>query len=83
MEGATRFKVARKLSNVKRMIKFWNKMAFGHIFHDKEDMFVKLTSIQDNIQQEGYNELNMEANLTILTNLHNIISKEEKFWRKR
>ena len=82
VEGATN-RVARKLSNVKRMIKVWNKMDFGHIFHDKEDLTIKLISIQDNIQQEGYNELNIEAELSILSDLHNIISKEEKFWRQR
>ena len=44
------FRVSKKLSNVKRMIKVWNKMDFGHIFHDKGDLSNKLTSIQDNIQ---------------------------------
>ena len=49
VEGTTMFRVARKLSNVKRKIKVWNKMDFGHISHDKEDLSVKLSSIQENI----------------------------------
>lgn len=43
------FRVTRKLSYVKRMIKVWNIKNFGHIFHDKEDLSNTLTSIQDNI----------------------------------
>ena len=65
------------------MIKIWNKTDFGHIFQDKEDLSIKLTSIQDTIQQEGYNDLKKNVELSILTNLHNIISKEEKFWKQR
>lgn len=57
-------------------------MNFGHIFHDKEDLSIKLTSIQDDIQQDGYNKLNREGELANLSNLHNIIRKEEKFWRQ-
>lgn len=47
VEGSAMFRVTRKLSNVKRMIKVWNKMDFGHIFHDKEELSEKLSSIQD------------------------------------
>ena len=43
------FRVSIKLSNVRRMIKVWNKMDFGHIFCDKEDLSIKLNSIQNNI----------------------------------
>ncbi len=42
---------------------------------------VKLTSIQDTIQQDGFNDLNMNVEMPILTDSHNIISKEEKFWK--
>lgn len=82
VEGMTMFRVSRKLSNVKR-IKFWNKTDFGHIFHEKEDLSDKLIYIQASIQQDGYDELNREAKLSILLDLHNIISKEENFWRQR
>ena len=43
-------------------------MGFGHIFHDKEDLFVKLADIQDTIQQEGYNDLNINVELSICQN---------------
>ena len=56
-------------------------MEFGHIFQEKDVLSKKSTSIQENIQQEGYNELNREDELPILLDLHNIISKEEIFWR--
>ena len=77
------FKVTRKLSNVKRKIKVWNKSDFGHIFKEKEELSIKLSSVQDSIQEEGYNDSNRDSELAILLELHDIISKEEKFWRQR
>ncbi len=77
------YRVARKLSNVKRMVKAWNKSDFGHIFFEKEVLSDNLFSIQASIQEDGYDELNKDAELSILSDLHNIISKEEKFWRQR
>lgn len=73
------FRVSKKLSNVKRMIKIWNKSNFGHIFHDKKELTENLSLIQDSIQKEGYTESNREAELKILSEIHNIINKEEKF----
>ena len=83
VEGTAMFRVARKLSSVKRMVKVWNKSNFGHIFLEKDDLSDKLISIQASIQQDGNDELNREAELSILLDLHNIISKEEKFCRQR
>ena len=71
------FKVSRKLRNVKRMVKVWNKSDFGHIFHEKDDLSDKLITIQASIEEDGYDELNREAELSILLDLHNIISKED------
>ena len=81
VEGIAMFSVAKKLTNVKQMIKVQNKIDFGHIFQDKEELFFKLSSIQDTIQQDGYNDLNRNVEISILTSLENIISKEEKFWK--
>ncbi len=77
------FRVARKLSNVKRMVKAWNKSDFGHLFSQKEYLSTNLTSIQASIQENGYDASNSEEELSILSDLHDIISKEEKFWRQR
>ena len=79
VEGSTIFRVTRKLINVKRKITIWNKIDFGHIFKEKQDLLVKLSSMQESIQEEGYNDYNRESKLVILTELHYIISKEEKF----
>ncbi len=38
VEGSAMFRVARKLSNVKRIVKIWNKTNFGNIFHEKNVM---------------------------------------------
>lgn len=65
------------------MIKIWNKIDFGHIFKEKEAFLDKLSLVQNKIQKEGYHEWNRETKLTIMSDLHDIISKEEKFWRQR
>ena len=83
MEGTTMYRVARKLNNVKRMVKAWKKLGFGHIFSDKAYLSVKLSSIQASIQENGYDNLNREEELSILFDLHNIINKKEKFCRQR
>ena len=83
MEGTAMFRVARKLNNVKRMVKAWNKSDFGHIFSIKEDLSTNLSSVQSSIQENGYDALNRDVDLSILSELHDIISKEEKFWRQR
>lgn len=77
------FRVARKLSNVKRLVKGWNKTDFSHIFHEKEILSDKLLLGQNSIQHDGYDEINREVELSLLLDLHNIINKEEKFWRQR
>ena len=73
------YRVARKLSNVKRKVKAWNKSYFGHIFSQKEDLIANLSSIQASIQENGYDVSNREEELSILSELHDIISKEENF----
>ena len=83
MEGTAMFRVAKKLNNVKRMVKAWNKSDFEHIFSLKEDLSVNLSSIQASIQENGYDVSNKEEELSILSKFHDIISKEEKFWRQR
>lgn len=82
-EGTAMFRVTKKLSNMKWMIKIWNKMDFGHIFQEKEEISDKLSSIHDLIQHDGYNEHNRNIEMSILTNFHNIISKEENLWKQR
>ena len=77
------FRVTRKLSNVKRMIKTWNKSNFGHIFQEKKELVDNLTLIQDSIQKECYTKTNRDSELKTLSEIHNIINKEEKFWRQR
>ena len=79
MEGIAMYRVARKLNNVKRMVKAWNKSDFGHIFSNKEDLSIKLSSIQASIQENGYDMLNREEELSILFDLHDIINKEKNF----
>ena len=77
------FRVTKKLSNVNCMIKVWNKMDFSHISQDKEEISNKLSSIRDIIQQDGYNDQNKNIEMSILTDLHNIISREENFQKQR
>ena len=76
VEGTAMYRVAQKLKNVKRNIKSWNRTDFGDIFQEKDEITDRLSLIQDDIQHSGYNELNSQQERAILSDLHNIISKE-------
>ena len=58
-------------------------MDFGNIFHDKERILGELAEVQDEIQTWGYDEINLNSEKEILAELHNIVGKEEMFWRQR
>ena len=49
LEGTTMFRVAQKLKNVKRNIKFWNKTNFGHLFQEKDEKTDQLSIVQEEI----------------------------------
>lgn len=69
----------RNLYFFKRNIKIWNKFNFGHIFQDKDVVSDQFLTIQDTIQKEGYNEHLKIFKMSLLLDLHNIISREENF----
>lgn len=56
-------------------------MDFGNIFHDKERILGELAEVQDEIQTWGNDEINLNSEKEILAELHNIVGKEEMFWR--
>ena len=49
MEGTTMYRVAQKLKNMKRNIKFWKKSDFGHIFQDKDEKTDHICIVQEEI----------------------------------
>ena len=77
------FRISQKLKNVKRNIKVWNKLDFGNIFQEKDEKIDQLCIVQEWIQQEGYNDHNRIEERSILSDLHNIISRKENFWKQR
>ncbi len=83
IDGTALFRVTSKLKNVKKKVKIWNKNYFGNIFEDKSVLKEDIQIIQDIIQKEGYSpELLLEENEK-LTQYHDIITKEEIYWRQR
>ena len=83
VDGISMYKVAKKLKNIKMEIRKWKKMDFGNIFQSKEMFLVELTEVQEEIQNMGYDESRLNAKKTIMAFLHNIMGKEEMFWRQR
>ena len=77
------FQVAYKLSYIKCNIKKWNKSDFGNIFQSNAKISEDLNIIQDDIQKEGYDEERLDREKAILVELHNLIGKEESFWKQR
>ncbi|XP_059068214.1 uncharacterized protein LOC131858781 [Cryptomeria japonica] len=82
-QGTTMFRIVNKLSNVKSNIQHWNKSTFGNIFKAKEKPKLELVEVQEHIQAYGF-EIDVSNNeIDILTKLHDIISKEEEYWKQR
>ena len=75
------FKVANKLKNVKRNIKRWSKDTFGNIFDNKRKAIEELKEIRDSIQVEGYGTISRDEESVKSIELHDIITKEEMYWR--
>ena len=82
VEGTTMFKVVAKLKNVKKNIKKWNKHTFGNIFENKKKILEELKDIQDRIQTDGYEAISREEETGKIVEHHDIIIKEEMFYRK-
>ena len=73
------FKVATKLKNVKKNnIKKWNKDIFANIFENIK-ILEEFKDIQDSIQVDGYENVSRDEESEKLTEIHDIISKEEMF----
>lgn len=75
------YKVVKKLKFVNDNVKRWNKESFGNIFVSKAAILLDLKDIQDEIQNNGYNNVSREAEHEILMKYHDIIAKEETFWK--
>lgn len=83
VNGTTMYKVAKKLKNIKVNIKIWNKKVFGDIFDSKKKLKEELDQIQNSIQKDGYKKYSKAMEDDVLVKLHNIISREEIYWRQR
>lgn len=81
VDGTTMYRVAKKLSNVKNNVRKWNQSSFGHIFLEKEEVNQELLVVQQSIQVSGYDQALVLKENTLLSRLHNIVAKEEEFWK--
>ena len=83
IDGMTLYRIASKLKNVKREAKTQNKNSFGNIFENKSVIKEEILKTQDKIQKVGYSpDLLIEENEK-LAKYHDIITKEEIYWRQR
>ena len=51
-------------------------------FHTKERIVEELVEVQEEIQTWGYDEIKMNTKKEILVDIHNIVGKEDIFWRQ-
>lgn len=82
IEGMTLYCLVSKLRHVKEKVREWNKRHFGNIFESKYSIKDGLKIIQDRIQQEPYSMELVKDENEILVESHDILSKEETYWRK-
>lgn len=78
IQGMTMYRVVKKLSNVQK----WNKSSFGNIFQRMDSLERELDEIQQQIQTLGYDPHLMDKEVEVLSKLHDIISKEEEYWKQ-
>ncbi|XP_057844038.2 uncharacterized protein LOC131053448 [Cryptomeria japonica] len=82
MDGSVMFKVAKKLRFVKDNVKRCNREVFGDLFASKTAIQCDLKEIHDKIQAKGYPSVSLEMENEILRKYHDIIAREEVFWKK-
>lgn len=83
VDGTALFRVVSKLRNVKKEVELWNKKCFGNIFERKESIKDDIQTIQDKIQKEGYSPDLVREENEKLVQYHDIVTKEEIYWRQR
>ncbi|XP_059070394.1 uncharacterized protein LOC131860059 [Cryptomeria japonica] len=83
IQGTTMFHIAKKLSSVKSHIQHWNKSSFGNIFKIKDKLKQELEEARKHIQDFKFDNGVSNKEIEILTKLHDIIFKEEEFWKQR
>lgn len=77
------YKLANKLRHVKDNIRIWNKESFGNIFSNKAKISSNLKDIQDSIQISRYEKIPKEKESETLIKYHDMVHKEEVFWKQR
>ncbi|XP_059073804.1 uncharacterized protein LOC131874442 [Cryptomeria japonica] len=83
LDSSAMFWVAKNLRHVKERVKKWNREVFGDIFVQKFAIQEELVLIQGKYQHEGYVNDNFAKESEALSKYHNIIAREETFWRQR
>lgn len=81
VDGSAMFWVAKNLRHVKERVKKWNREIFGDIFVQKSAIQEELVLIHDKVQNEGYLNDIFSKESEVLPKYHNIITREETFWR--
>lgn len=82
IDGTALFCIAKKLKVAKEKDRKWNKETFVDIYMIKYSLQSELNLIQDQIKREGYVGDNFSKESEILSKYHNIISREEIFWKQ-
>lgn len=82
VDGLAIFRVAEKLANVKDNVRKWNQTSFGHIFLEKEGVSKEIQAMQQSIQVSRYDHSLVMKEKVLLSILHNIVGKEEEFWKQ-
>ena len=66
---------------MKDKVKEWYTNSFGDIFKGKANLKIELKNIQDIIQSDGYLVELLKEDNEKLVSYHDLVSREETFWR--
>lgn len=81
IEGTTMYRVAKKLQEVNRKLKLWNIEVFKDVNRRKKELKSKLKQIEEMIDHMRRIVAIDYEEKEILSNLYNIIAREETHWK--
>ncbi|KAH9302372.1 hypothetical protein KI387_013955, partial [Taxus chinensis] len=81
--GTSQFRLLQKLKNVKQKVRIWNKEVFGNIFEKKKELKQQLEELELQVSMKGMTLEDHQREKILLSDLHNINSHEETFWRMK
>lgn len=81
IHGTTMYKLTKKLDEVRRNLKIWNKKEFKSIYYRKNFLKRRIEEVEKEALIKGRSEELDKEERKILVEYHSTLTQEEKMWR--